>query len=281
MLAGYSGPSSGGNVDFYLVSTNLTGNSGCNQINITATVINQSPSVTTPAGTSSVLPSVTSPPPVVNNPPTISSTICFTALSIELLDFKGECINGTPQLNWITASEINNDYFTIERSSNGIHFEAIGTVDGADNSPATLNYEFVDATPLPPQEESGSGVGYYRLKQTDFDGKFEYIGPITVEYCSKSFQQLALYPNHANDKLFIEISSPKDAGLAVLQITDLLGRTIRTEKLNIQKGNNIHKISVEEFSSGMYFFSLVKDEIITLPVRQEGKIIDFPRSSAA
>ena len=65
-------------------------------------------------------------------------------------------------VNWITATEINNNYFTLERSATGINFEPIGYVQGAGNSTSTINYVFKDRDPL-------NGIGYYRLKQTDFD----------------------------------------------------------------------------------------------------------------
>ena len=69
--------------------------------------------------------------------------------------------------NWATASEINNNYFSVERSKDGEHFENIGMVKGAGNTNTTILYNFTDETPL-------TGTSYYRLKQTDFDGKYSY-----------------------------------------------------------------------------------------------------------
>ncbi len=177
-----------------------------------------------------------------------------TALPIELLFFNAECKNNDVQLHWQTATESNNDYFTIERSADGISWETAGTVDGAGNSSTTFNYEFIDPTP-----HSQLLTQYYRLKQTGFDGKFEYFDPITIENCHNQ-SPLIIYPNPADNVLYIEISSDENTILAELQITDLLGRVVQTEELYLQHGNNIHKVFVQGFSSGMYFISLVNEK---------------------
>ncbi|MDG1475608.1 MAG: BNR-repeat neuraminidase N-terminal domain-containing protein, partial [Vicingaceae bacterium] len=88
-------------------------------------------------------------------------------LPIELLSYSVACTGNTVQLDWITASELNNDYFTIERSVDAINFEAIATVDGSGNSSSIHNYSWSDDNPI-------NGTVYYRLKQTDFNGAFEY-----------------------------------------------------------------------------------------------------------
>ncbi len=90
------------------------------------------------------------------------------ALPITLISFDAKNINNeSVQLNWTTASEEGNAYYTIERSANGKDFTAIGVLNGAGNSDEILNYTYTDSEPL-------SGTSYYRLKQTDFNGEFEY-----------------------------------------------------------------------------------------------------------
>ncbi|MCC6252410.1 MAG: hypothetical protein IT238_08120, partial [Bacteroidia bacterium] len=88
-------------------------------------------------------------------------------LPITLLEFNAQPVIDEVSITWTTASEINNDYFNVERSKDGIHFESIAQIPGAGNSHTILNYKTMDAQPY-------EGVSYYRLKQTDFDGKFEY-----------------------------------------------------------------------------------------------------------
>ena len=79
------------------------------------------------------------------------------------------------RLDWSTASERNNDYFTIERSASGQDFEEVARVDGAGNSVSTVNYTDRDPWPLP-------GTSFYRLRQTDFDGTTSVSNMVPVSY---------------------------------------------------------------------------------------------------
>jgi len=97
---------------------------------------------------------------------------CGTSLPIELISFTGEAKNGFNQLNWITASELNNDFFTVEKSLNILDFEEVGKISGAGNSNTTLSYSMIDNHP--------TNTTYYRLKQTDFNGDFKYSDIIVV-----------------------------------------------------------------------------------------------------
>ena len=87
------------------------------------------------------------------------------ALPIELISFTGEEIDDYNFLKWITASEINNDFFTIEKSLDGINFEPLNNIDGAGNSTSILHYSLTDNLPYE--------ITYYRLRQTDFNGIFK------------------------------------------------------------------------------------------------------------
>src|SRR5204863_239315 len=81
------------------------------------------------------------------------------------------CNNETVRLKWTTASELNNDYFTLERSGNGIDFNGLGRITGAGNNNNYQDYYFEDISPL-------RGINYYRLSQTDFDGRHEQLSTI-------------------------------------------------------------------------------------------------------
>jgi hypothetical protein len=124
---------------------------------------------------------------------TVISDSC-ALLPIELLEFKGECNNQNIELKWVTASEINNDYFSIERSIDGINWLFIAKVNGAGNSLSIKNYSYTDVR----QYKNNS---YYRLKQTDFDGAFKYSAIIVIEKCEEEINELAIYPNPANETL--------------------------------------------------------------------------------
>lgn len=113
----------------------------------------------------------TSPSSCTSTSPSAGGVI----LPIELLSFVAQARPDRIDLRWTTGTEINNDYFTIERSRDLYGWEVLGHVQGAGNSSIPLSYSFNDIRPL-------DGVAYYRLKQTDFDGKFEYFRPVAVHY---------------------------------------------------------------------------------------------------
>lgn len=100
------------------------------------------------------------------------------ALPVELLlPLTGAQGNGFVSLEWSTATEENNDFFTIEKSIDGVEYFELATVDGAGNSLKVVEYQFTDYNPT-------YGLAYYRLRQTDFDGAYEVFSPISVSYSS-------------------------------------------------------------------------------------------------
>lgn len=120
---------------------------------------------------------------------TIGSTnLTTTPLPIELVSFNGSYEQPVVVLDWKTASELNNDYFTIERSASGVQFEELGKVPGAGTTSQPRSYSFVDASPFPKQT-------YYRLKQTDYNGASEYSEIIRVETSQDKERKMSVYPN--------------------------------------------------------------------------------------
>ena len=104
------------------------------------------------------------------------ATPANTLLPVELLNFDARVVRNQTavSLEWETATELNNDYFTLERSADGFAWEILGTKDGAGTSVKSIFYDFIDENPL-------AGISYYRLKQTDFDGAYEYFDIRAVE----------------------------------------------------------------------------------------------------
>ncbi len=96
-----------------------------------------------------------------------SYCVCAVVLPIELTAFKGTCKTDKAYLSWTTASETNNDYFTIEKAVDGVTFSPIATIPGSGTSSQPNNYSYTD-------ENAFIGFAYYRLKQTDFDGNYAY-----------------------------------------------------------------------------------------------------------
>ncbi|MCE3260119.1 MAG: hypothetical protein K0S12_1760 [Bacteroidetes bacterium] len=118
-----------------------------------------------------------------------------TTLPIQLLSFTGEHKNGKNILKWTTATEKNNDYFSLERSFNGVEFTEIKKIKGSGNQSTKKNYEESD-------EGVPAGIIYYRLKQTDTDGRFTYSNIISV--CDPTTKEpIRFFPNPAAKKITV------------------------------------------------------------------------------
>lgn len=161
-------------------------------------------------------------------------------LPIDLLSFAAVCNNGKVNLTWATASEKNNDHFTIERSKDGINYETIGTIAGARNSNQTLNYSFVDKEPL-------EGTSYYSLKQTDIDGQNEKLKVITVS-CDDGIE-FTIYPNPGTGKFIVE-GTEQNSNII---ITDVLGQTI----LQTKSTGGKTEIDLSNCLNGIYFIRVI------------------------
>jgi hypothetical protein len=139
-------------------------------------------------------------------------------LPIELVSFAATSASNAVKLNWTTAMEENFDFFTVERAGANLDFEAIGTVQGNGFSTSPISYQFEDRSPL-------SGVSYYRLKATDFDGSFEYHKVISVQFNTTANSQI--YPNPVNNRHF----SIKGTATQ-LQVINLTGHLVMSEQIS-------------------------------------------------
>lgn len=168
-------------------------------------------------------------------------------LPINLLSFSARAMEDDVQLLWATASETNNDFFTLERTLDGSNFETLGIVKGAGNSTRTLTYDFLDEEPL-------NEMAYYRLKQTDYDGKFAYSDLVAVSpSIMEPEMKLQVFPNPSNgSEVNIFVSGIKDE-TADLVIYDALGKRVHSEKLNEQDGFYAKEIFLnEKLAFGVY-----------------------------
>ncbi|MEQ8325507.1 MAG: DUF2341 domain-containing protein, partial [Vicingaceae bacterium] len=159
------------------------------------------------------------------------------ALPIDLLYFHAQLIGDVVGLSWVTVSEINNDFFSIERSSDLVDWETIDRIHGAGNSRQVLNYDRTDQRPLP-------GISYYRLKQTDFDGQFSYSNIEAIDNKEAIINEI--YPQPANDFLILSLSEK----ISSISIYGAQGKLVYSEDADFQ---NIVKINVAEFKQGTYF----------------------------
>lgn len=172
-------------------------------------------------------------------------------LPIQLVEFSPKRNANTIDFSWKTASEINNDFFTLEKSIDGINFSEIARVIGAGNSNSLLNYSYS-------YNEFYDGTLYFRLKQTDFDGKFTYSQAVSVE--NSKMQEIKIYPNpiSAGNNLTViglnnQISQIKLVDMSGIQIMDLKcnqNENLEIETSGLRKGMYvIHFISNKEITS--------------------------------
>jgi hypothetical protein len=166
-------------------------------------------------------------------------------LPIELISFEAQCKGNEVSLNWVTASETNNDYFTIQKSRDAENFENITNVDGAGNSNCNQYYSLNDV----PYE---NGITYYRLKQTDFDGEYTYLKTISTD-C----------PSITNNSEYYNLVMTSESGItiqyqtingasAIIKVYDISGREMETllDVKHIDDG--LHTSTFNFSKSGVY-----------------------------
>lgn len=182
--------------------------------------------------------------------PTIGAWEENSTLSVELSHSKGECDNGTVRITWGTQTEINNDYFRIERSLNGFDFDDIAEVLGAGTSQTENNYSFID-------ENSAEEIAYYRIVQIDYDGKETVVSTMLIE-CNEinNLEISELYPNPTNSNLNLTIVSPKRDEV-LLTIYSASGKLVYQKEFEINDGYNPIKLSVEDYAEGVYLIKVV------------------------
>ena len=179
------------------------------------------------------------------------------ALPIHLLYFTAKPQTNRVRLDWATASETNNDYFTVERSQDGEHFNELFKKPGAGISTTNLYYFGYDNKPF-------DGISYYRLKQTDFDGKYEYSDVESVNFTqgnSKEDIELNIYPNPVeNNTIHVKFDAKQQADFHVA-IYDAVGKLIYQETINAEKGPNDHAIELPSVAAGMYQLEVKNDNV--------------------
>jgi len=168
---------------------------------------------------------------------------------ITLLRFDGKVQTEGNLLNWTTATETDNDFFTLMRSVDGVNFVAVGTVDGAGNSIIARSYEFLDKT-------APNGLSYYRLDQTDFDGTTNIASEvITLRREATPFGFVEVSPIPTSHLLSVGYNS-NISGEVEFTIYDMAGRLTATQKAMAQNGLNNLTIDVSNYPAGVYFIAL-------------------------
>ena len=175
------------------------------------------------------------------------------SLPVELLYFYGEREGENVRLDWQTATELNNSHFDVEWSTDGINFEKIGQVAGAGTTNDVQFYDFLHINP-------SNGQNYYRLKQVDFDGKFEYTNIINIRFEQSNSPIVKIYPNPAS--YYLNIESENTVG-EMLQVFSVNGQLI----LEANQSSPMMNLSIANFPSGTYFVK-IGDQVKRLVIQK-------------
>tara|TARA_R110002096_G_scaffold238027_3_gene429348 strand:+ start:39087 stop:40304 length:1218 start_codon:yes stop_codon:yes gene_type:complete len=173
-------------------------------------------------------------------------------LPIELTYFDAELTkNGLIEVNWETTAEINNDYFTIELSTNGVDYNSVEEVLGAGNSISKLKYR-AQINPL------NAEINYIRLKQTDFNGEHEYFRPVAVTTKYEELKKestFSIYPNPGNGvNLNVEFSAAHSSEYTV-EVMDSKGSIVASKRIFNQEGfaERFELLNGIQLNTGVYF----------------------------
>ena len=156
-------------------------------------------------------------------------------------------------LTWQTASEQNNDYFSIEHSTDGTSFQEIATQAGNGTTELVQNYSFL-------HREVANGLHYYRLKQVDFDGKFEYTNIVTAKI-SHTNDEVILTPNPTSNVILIQTKTPYQRS-ADFQILNMQGQVVLSSVL--QAGATELELNISDFPVGIYYLQLFVDNDVMM-----------------
>ena len=182
-----------------------------------------------------------------------SGPLTFTEagpLPIKLVSFEANFNVDKVELKWITATEINNDFFTIEKSKDLKNWEIVSNVSGAGNSNINIEYFEVDYSPI-------QGVSYYRLKQTDFDGAFTYSTLVPVKVEKKINSGISLFPSPVESGQEVKIQFSEFLNTEVLIVLrDIKGEEYYSKAfLHTEDGLLIAVPIDKEIPSGLYLIT--------------------------
>ncbi|HKR05576.1 MAG TPA: PKD domain-containing protein [Bacteroidia bacterium] len=183
-----------------------------------------------------------------------SLAVMSSPLPVELLNFTFDCVKQNEiALHWITASEINNAYFTLEKSNDGLTFSELTKIKGAGSSSSQNEYSFTD-------KNASGNIIYYRLTQTDYNGRISSLGTIAAG-CKKdnwSNGSVLIYPNPVSDNLSVDFNLQNEESVR-LSLTDMAGRLILSRDYSFETG--LHKIALNlsNLSAGAYQVSFTSN----------------------
>lgn len=178
-------------------------------------------------------------------PFTLASVTSENPLPVELLGFFAEYKNRKVELSWATAAELNNDYFSVQRSGDGKIFREIMQVKGVGNSSTLNKYYAVDENPLP-------DISYYRLKQVDFDGSEKLTPPVAVKAPSAATVNIiSAVPFSQSGMVSLQIYSDEETPAEII-LMDTQGRVVMKEKFMLKDGMQTLNLMTNGLAEGLY-----------------------------
>ncbi|MEI7594885.1 MAG: T9SS type A sorting domain-containing protein [Bacteroidota bacterium] len=184
--------------------------------------------------------------------PAIGAFDANSPLPVELISFKARCKSEGVELTWTTASELNNNFFEIQRSSDMQNWQTINEVKGSGNSNALLSYLYFDNTNV-------SETFYYQLKQVDFDGKFVFSEKIYTDCNDESkFKVMNIFPNPSSGKYEVEMFFPAKSSF-IISVFDYKGCMINKEIVGDAEGTYLYKIDLSDYKDGLYMVQIADE----------------------
>lgn len=177
----------------------------------------------------------------VDNP---NTTDGGSLLPVQLVEFKAQLVDGKVQIEWVTASQVNNDHFRLEKAVNNFDFNLIESVEGNGISNILLTYNFVDPNP---QE----GVNYYKLIQEDFDGQQTAFGPISINFSGEGNE---IIKNVTVTENGIKCWFDGNNEVMQLSVYDITGKLVK--QVEIQPNESDIELPIYNISRGLYMISL-------------------------
>ncbi|MFT6982342.1 MAG: hypothetical protein ACJAUD_001109 [Crocinitomicaceae bacterium] len=185
-----------------------------------------------------------------------TASLDCTILPVELSEFTA---NYAPDLDlvellWITDSERDNDYFEVEKSIDGVHFEVIETIKGAGTTTYETQYFLTDAEPV-------QGVNYYRLNQFDLNGDSKYSEVVSVNILDDFYDMLSLFPNPTSGLTEVIFNSYTKEEVT-LSVIGLDGKKVVNSSINAVRGGNRFDLDMSNQKNGVYFITITTNEKI-------------------
>ena len=176
------------------------------------------------------------------------------SLPVELLYFDAQAFADLVQLDWQTSSEINHDYFEIQRSTNGKNWRSIERVNGVGSPNSEATYTHYDKQPL-------DGKSYYRLRQVDVDGQFSFSEIQVVTFAAFDREEILVFPNPARREVFVRVNT-KGTAAVQLRLLNLQGQVVREMEENWTEGANELGISLDGLAMGVYYVVVRKGALV-------------------